>query len=77
MEEISIDIFKKLDIRVGKIVAAEDVKGSKKLIKLEIDVGEGKLRQILAGIKEWYRPEELVGKYVVVLANLKPKKMMG
>ena len=74
---ISIDYFKKLDIRVGRIVAAEDLKGSKKLLRLEVDIGEEKPRQILAGIKEWYRPEELVGKYVVVLANLKPKKMLG
>ncbi len=77
MEKISIDYFRKLDIRVGRIVAAEDIKGSKKLLRLEVDVGEEKPRQILAGIKEWYRPEELVGKYVVILANLKPKKMLG
>ncbi len=77
MEKVSIEHFRKLDIRVGKIVAAEDVKNSKKLLRLEVDIGEEKPRQILAGIKEWYRPEELIGKYVVVLANLKPRKMLG
>ncbi len=74
---ISIDEFSKIDLRVGRIVEAEDVPGSKKLLKLKVDLGELGTRQILSGIKEWYRPEEIVGKYVIVVANLKPKKMMG
>ena len=74
---ISIDEFSKIDLRVGRIVEAEDVPGSKKLLKLKVDLGELGTRQILSGIKQWYRPEELIGKYVVVVANLKPKKMLG
>ena len=77
MEEI-IDIkeFAKLDLRIGKIENAERVEGSKKLIKLEVDVGD-ETRQLVAGIAEEYNPESLIGKLVPVLANLKPAKLMG
>ncbi|HIP25865.1 MAG TPA: methionine--tRNA ligase [Archaeoglobus profundus] len=75
-EEISIDYFAKLDIRIGKIVKAEKIKGSKKLIKLEIDIG-GEVRQVVAGVGEVYKPEELVGMLVPVLVNIKPAKFMG
>ncbi|PAF50356.1 methionine--tRNA ligase [Helicobacter sp. 13S00401-1] len=74
---ISIEEFKKIDIRVGKIVSATEVPKSTKLLKLEVDLNEGRLRQILAGIKETYTSESLVGRQVVVLANLKPAKLMG
>ncbi|PAF46062.1 methionine--tRNA ligase [Helicobacter sp. 11S02629-2] len=74
---IDIAEFKKIDIRVGKIVSASEVPKSTKLLKLEVDLNEGRLRQILAGIKESYSPESLVGRQVVVLANLKPAKLMG
>ncbi|NPA84432.1 MAG: methionine--tRNA ligase subunit beta [Crenarchaeota archaeon] len=77
MEHVSFETFSKLDLRVGKIVEAEDVPDSRKLIKLVVDLGPLGKRQILSGIKKWYRPEELVGKTVVVVANLKPKKMAG
>ncbi len=77
VNEISFEEFMKLDIRVAKVLKAEDVKGAKKLIRLELDVGELGKRQILAGLKDWYKPEELEGKLIVILANLKPKKMMG
>jgi len=73
---IDIDYFKKLDIRIGKVVNAEKIKGSKKLLKLVVDIGDER-RQIVSGIAEDYSPEELVGKLVVVLVNLQPAKFMG
>ena len=77
MEEIiDINEFAKLDLRIGKIKNAERVEGSKKLIKLEVDVGD-ETRQLVAGIAEEYTPESLIGKLVPVLANLKPVKLMG
>jgi len=76
MENISFEEFKKLDIRVGKILSAERVAGSTKLIRLEVDIGTEK-RQIIAGIAEYYKPKELAGKNFVVVANLEPKKFMG
>ncbi len=76
METVTIEDFRKLDIRVGKIVSAEKVKGSKKLLRLIVDIG-GEHRQIVSGIAEDYRPEELIGKLVVVLVNLQPAKFMG
>ena len=77
MEEIiDINEFAKLDLRIGKIENAERVEGSKKLIKLEVDVGD-ETRQLVAGIAEEYTPESLIGKLVPMLANLKPVKLMG
>ena len=77
MEEIiDINEFAKLDLRIGKIKNAERVEGSKKLIKLEVDVGD-ETRQLVAGIAEEYTPESLIGKLVPILANLKPVKLMG
>lgn len=76
-EEISIEEFSRLDLRVGKVVSAEAVPGSKKLLRLIIDIGKGEQRQVLAGLARWYRPEDLVGKLVIVIANLKPKVMAG
>lgn len=73
---ISIDEFGKLDIRVGRIIAAEMIPKSKKLIKLEVDLGKEK-RTIVAGIAEKYSPEALLGKHVVVVVNLEPAKLMG
>uniref|UniRef100_A0A7C3UHM7 Methionine--tRNA ligase n=1 Tax=Geoglobus ahangari TaxID=113653 RepID=A0A7C3UHM7_9EURY len=75
-ERIDIKDFAKLDLRVGKILKAERIKGSKKLMRLEVDIGD-EVRQIVAGIADGYREEELVGKSVVVLANIKPAKIMG
>lgn len=74
---ISFDDFTKVGLKVGLILEAEGVKGSDKLLKLQVDIGEGSPRQILTGIKQWYKPEGLVGKQVVVVANLEPRKMMG
>lgn len=73
---ISIDDFKKIDLRVAKIIAAEPVPKSEKLLKLQVEVGTEK-RQILAGIAKHYTPEDLVGKSVVVVFNLQPAKLMG
>ncbi len=73
---MTIDEFQKVDLRVGKIVSAERVEGSEKLLKFEIDFGEEK-RQILSGIAKAYAPEALVGKEVVVVVNLEPRSMMG
>ena len=76
MTNVSFEEFKKLDIRVGKIVSAESVPNSQKLLKLKIDIGS-ESRQIIAGIAGFYKPQELVGKNFVVLVNLEPKKLMG
>jgi len=67
--------FARLDIRVGRIKKAERIKGSEKLYKLIVDVGEE--RTLVAGLAKHYRPEELEGTTIVVLANLEPKKMFG
>ncbi|MEM2624355.1 MAG: methionine--tRNA ligase [Archaeoglobaceae archaeon] len=74
--EISIEEFKKIDIRIAKIVKAERIPKSKKLLKLTLDLGNEK-RQVVAGIAENHNPEELVGKLVTVVCNLKPAKIMG
>jgi methionine--tRNA ligase beta chain len=72
---VTIDEFKNVSLRIGKVVSAERVEGSEKLLKLQVDLGE--LRQILSGIAKDYTPEALVGKSVVIVANLDPRKMMG
>ncbi len=72
---MTLEEFQKSDLRVGKIVAAERVEGSEKLLKLNIDIGEP--RQIVSGIAKHYSPEDLIGKDVVVIANLEPRMMMG
>ena len=74
---ITYDDFKKIDLRVAKILKAERVEGSEKLVKLQIDVGELGERQLVAGIGTVYEPEILVGKRIVIVANLEPKKLMG
>ncbi|MCE9559170.1 MAG: methionine--tRNA ligase subunit beta, partial [Armatimonadetes bacterium] len=74
--EIDITDFMKLNLRVARILEAEAVEGSEKLVKLQVLLGEEK-RQILAGIRKSYVPEDLVGRQVIVVANLKPRKMMG
>ncbi len=74
---ISIDDFIKVELRVGEIMVAEKVPDADKLLRFEVDLGEEKPRQILAGLAEWYEPEKLIGRKVVVVANLKPRKMRG
>jgi len=75
-DEISIDDFKKVELRVAKIVAVDHIPGADKLYKLSIDLGYER-RVIVAGIKEFYSPEDLVGKKIVVICNLKPAKLRG
>jgi methionyl-tRNA synthetase len=73
--EIKIDDFTKIDLRIAKIVNCEHVDGSDKLLRLTLDVGEGRLRNVFSGIKSAYKPEQLVGKLTVLVANLAPRKM--
>jgi len=77
--ETGIDIadFAKVEIKTGKIIACENVEGSDKLLKLKIDLGGGDFRQIISGIAKFYKPEETVGKHVLVASNLKPATLMG
>jgi len=75
--EIGIEDFAKSDLRAGKILTCEKVEKSDKLYKLTVDVGEADARQIVSGIAKYYKPEELVGKTVIVVANLKPAKLRG
>jgi len=74
---VSIDEFAKCDMRVCKVLSCENVKKSDKLLKFQLDDGTGTPRQILSGIAKFYKPEELVGKTVVAILNLPPRKMMG
>jgi len=75
-QEITIDDFSKIDMRVAIIREASLVEGSKKLIRLMVDLGEGRLRQIFAGVRSTYpNPEELIGKKVIIIANLRPRQM--
>nr|WP_295075949.1 methionine--tRNA ligase [uncultured Roseateles sp.] len=73
--EIKIDDFSKVDLRIAKIVKAEHVEGSEKLLRLTLDAGEGRLRNVFSGIKGAYQPEQLEGKLTVMVANLAPRKM--
>ena len=75
-ELIGIEDFLKLDIRLAKVLEAERVEGSDKLIKLKVSLGDEE-RTLVAGIAKFYSPEELVGKKILMLANLKPRKLFG
>jgi methionyl-tRNA synthetase len=72
--EVTVEDFAKLDLRIAKILAAETVEGADKLLKLTLDLGESQ-RTVFAGIRSAYAPEQLVGRFTLVLANLKPRKM--
>ena len=72
---ISIDDFAKIDLRVAKIVNCEAVEGSVKLLRLTLDVGEGRMRNVFSGIASMYKPEDLIGQLTVMVANLAPRKM--
>ena len=74
---ISIDDFSKVDLRVGEVKSAEKVKGADKLLHLKVDIGEAEPRSIVAGIALAYQPEQLVGRKVVIVANLQPRKLRG
>lgn len=73
---ISIDDFKNIELKIGKILSAERVEGSLKLVKLQVSLGNEE-RQIVAGIGKAYEPESLLGKEIVVVANLEPRMVMG
>ncbi len=74
--EIDYEDFEKIDLRLAKVVACEEIKKAKKLLKLTVEVG-GETRTVVSGIKKWYAPEDLVGKTVVLVANLKPVTLCG
>src|SRR5450830_1711078 len=74
-DEINIDDFAKIDLRIAKIVNCEHVEGSDKLLRLTLDVGESRTRNVFSGIKSAYQPEQLIGKFTVMVANLAPRKM--
>jgi methionyl-tRNA synthetase len=74
---IEIGDFAKVDLRVGQVVSAERIPKADKLLLLRIDIGEEEPRQVLAGIALYYEPEKLIGRKVVVVANLKPRKLRG
>ena len=74
---ITIDDFAKLEFKVGTVLEVSNIEGSERLLKLIVDLGEEKPRQILSGIKQWYVPEDLVDKQFVFIANLEPRMMMG
>ncbi|MEM2796142.1 MAG: methionine--tRNA ligase [Candidatus Hadarchaeales archaeon] len=74
--EVTVSDFEKMDIRIAKVLSCEKIKGSEKLLKLSVDVG-GEVRTIVAGIGKSYSPEDLVGRLVVVVVNMKPAKIMG
>jgi methionyl-tRNA synthetase len=76
METITIDDVLKLDLRTAKVLEAIRVEGSEKLLKLQLELGEEK-RQILAGIGKAYEPDQLIGKTIIIIANLAPREMMG
>src|SRR5206468_12010258 len=72
---ITIDDFQKVDLRIARVVAAEEVAAAKKLLRLTLSLGGGELRNVFAGIKGAYAPEQLVGRLVVMVANLQPRQM--
>lgn len=74
---IQFDDFAKLDLRVGKVIDCVEKEGSEKLLRLTVDFGEEGTRNILSGLKEWYKPEDLKGKHFIFIINLQARKMMG
>ena len=77
LAEIQFDDFAKVELRVAKIEQCEPIKKAKKLLKLQVNDGSRELRQIVSGIAPWYKPEDLIGKSVIIVANLKPAKLCG
>ncbi len=76
LSQISIEDFSKIQMRVGQILEADKIEGSRKLIKLRVDIGT-EVRQVVAGIAEAYEPASLLNRKVVIVANLKPARLMG
>ena len=75
-EKIAIDDFMKVELRVAKIIEASEIEGADRLLRLRVDLGS-ETRQLVAGIKKSYTPEELVGKHIIVVANLQPATLRG
>ena len=75
--EITFDDFAKVDLRIAKVISAEPHPNADRLLKLQLDDGSGKPRQICAGIREQYSPEDLIGKSIVIAANLAPRNLRG
>lgn len=76
MANISYDDFAKLDLRIAKVISTEKISGKSKIIKGIVDLGEEK-REVIIGGAQYYQPEEMIGKIVVVIANLEPRKIAG
>ena len=76
MENINFEEFQKIELKVAKVIQAERIEESEKLLKLEVDLG-GEKRQIVAGVAKFYQPEDLEGKEIVVVANLEPRMIFG
>jgi len=76
MEIVKFEEFKKMDLRVAKILEVEDVSGADRIYLLTVDIGDEK-RKIVAGIKPWYKKEELIGKNIIMIVNLEPKTIRG
>ncbi len=74
---VKFEQFKEIELKVAKVLEAERVEGSEKLLKLKVDIGEESPRQILAGVGKVYQPEEIVGREIIVIANLEPRMLMG
>jgi len=77
MDQIKYDDFAKVEFKIGEIKEAVEVEGSEKLLRLQVDFGEEKLRNIFSGIKKWYNPIDLIGKKTVFVTNIHPRKIMG
>ncbi len=76
-EQIKIDDFRKVELRVGKVVEATAHPNADRLNVLKVDIGGGEQRQLVAGVRKWYEPESMVGKTVIVLVNLQPATLRG
>jgi len=76
MDEITIDDFHKIDLRVGKVIECEKVEKSRNLLKIIVDTGDEK-KQIISSISNYYEPEDMIGKQLIIVNNLKPAKFMG
>jgi methionyl-tRNA synthetase len=74
---VNYEDFTKLDIRIGKVLTCEDIPKTQNLLKISVDIGEKSPRTIISGIKDWYRSEDLIGKFILVLTNLKPRTLFG
>lgn len=77
MDQIKYDEFAKVEFLIGEIKEAIEVEGSEKLLRLQVDFGEEKLRNVFSGIKKWYQPSDLIGKKTVFVTNIVPRKIMG